>query len=717
MLLKETLHIPMFFKIKIFAIIFSGFFSTSFGTEIYSQNESIKKNVIPVIFKSVRYNKLAEDFLYKETEKSHRYAFAALNHSYLPSDKARSMYNIAEAYFINNDFDNAIYWYKNALRLNKSLLDYSKTADCFANIGIIFEIKGDFDSALNNYNEAYLFYELIDKHKGMAMILNNIGILHTSQGNYEKGFEYFQKSLKIEERIGNKEGISYSLNNIGLVNRKMGRHDKAIEYYEKSLIIKEELEDYHGVAITSINIGKVYEENEDYYEANIKYNLALKNYKKINNLEGTATALNNIGTIYFLTEEYDKATELYQQSYELRMQIGNKSGIAGSLHNLGRCNMINKDYHIADKNLKHALEIALDLNNKELISGIYASYAELMNEIGNYQKAYSFLSLHKAQQDSLLNIENHRQIAELQTIYETEKKENKILLQQVLLEKSEAEIKREKQQKNAVLIIVGLLLVLSFFIYRLYVFKLKTNKILAKQNLQLNDLNTTRNKFFSLVSHDLRNPFGTLVSVSGMLNENFDKLDDEKKKIVINTINQSAVLTNELLENILTWATTQTGKISFNPEAFNLNYSIEKTLQLFINEAERKNILIGFERGEDIFIVADKNMIETVIRNLLSNAIKFTENGGFISIKTYIKSDYIYISVADNGIGLNENDLSKLFKVDTDYKKIGKSKNKGTGLGLILCKEFIELHHGKIFAESLPEGGTKFTFSLPLKKT
>lgn len=662
------------------------------------------------------YNELSYAILDSSIDKSMNYAKKVLSMNADESEYADAFYNIAEAYYYQNNSDSALIYYQKALDVFKKLSNLKKQSDCYITIGIIYDIWSEFDQALKFYKRAYVVYEKIGNKEGMSMALNNIGVVYNIQGLYEKGYIYFQKSLEIEEELNNPGGIAYSLNNIGLINRKMGRFNKSIEFYRRSLNIKEQLKDQEGVAVTLINLGSVYEAINKEDSALNCYNKSLRIYLDIENDEGAGFAYNNIGNINKEKGQYNTALDYYLKALLYRKKINNLSGVASTMNNLADLYLLQKKPNLAKLYLDSCRQMAVDLNLNELLSSLYLNYTDYFRSVGNYDSALCYHIFYTAVKDSLLNENLHKQINELQTKYETEKKENQIKIQKADIEAQDAVIQKNKLE-ILILIIAGVFFVIiAVFIYNRYRFKAKTNKILSDKNDELEELIATKNKFFSILSHDLRNPFGTLVSVSGMLKERYNDLDEDEKKQTVQIISKSANMSQDLIENLLQWSMTQTGKISYMPGNIDICALINKEVDLFRVQADKKQLSIDVSCGKDDIAYADRASTETIIRNLLSNAVKFTPDNGHIDINVGYQSKFLYISIKDSGIGINKEDLAKLFRIDTDHKKIGSSREKGTGLGLILCKELVELNKGEIHAESEPGKGTIFIVSLPLKK-
>ncbi len=235
-------------------------------------------------------------------------------------------------------------------------------------------------------------------------------------------------------------------------------------------------------------------------------------------------------------------------------------------------------------------------------------------------------------------------------------------------------------------------------------------------NEELEKLNATKDRFFSIIAHDLRNPINAILGFSELLSINFDDIADEKKIELNKIIYSSTKNVYNLLENLLQWSRSQTNRIKFEPTEFDISGVINENLILSKPNIKKKSLIVNtnFEKNNTIF--ADKNMTSAIIRNLLTNSIKFSNPLGEINISTVRKNGFLEISVADKGIGMNEEMAAKLFRIDSAHSTYGTSGEKGTGLGLIICKEFIDKHNGSIHVETEPNKGSVFTFTLPASK-
>jgi two-component system sensor histidine kinase/response regulator len=238
---------------------------------------------------------------------------------------------------------------------------------------------------------------------------------------------------------------------------------------------------------------------------------------------------------------------------------------------------------------------------------------------------------------------------------------------------------------------------------------------LTSQRDELDASNSVKDKLFSIISHDLRSPFNTLKGFTNLIKSRYDGYTDEERKKMIEIINDSSDQVYSLLDNLLNWSRAQRGTLHFNPRMTNIVSLIDSKIDLMNFQAENKNIKIEFDHTpEDIEFEIDPDLINVVIHNLLTNAIKFSHAEGKIRVNSKIENNHLIISVSDNGIGISKDDAKKLFSHDARFTSKGTNQEPGTGLGLIICKDFIEIHHGEIWLESELNKGSSFFIDIPV---
>ncbi len=238
-------------------------------------------------------------------------------------------------------------------------------------------------------------------------------------------------------------------------------------------------------------------------------------------------------------------------------------------------------------------------------------------------------------------------------------------------------------------------------------------KVIEQKNKELEEVNATKDKFFSLIAHDLKNPFTTILGFTNLLISNLDTYDETKIKHFLSLIENSTKNTHKLLENLLQWSRSQTGNIKFEPQTISLKHILQEVVMIVEPQANKKEISIKSEAPEELQFEGDLNMINTIVRNLLSNALKFTNRNGSIYLKANKENESVVISIEDTGVGMSQQKCETLFEIHKKTSTLGTENEKGTGLGLILCKEFVEKHKGTIKVESTLNIGSKFTVTLP----
>ncbi len=244
--------------------------------------------------------------------------------------------------------------------------------------------------------------------------------------------------------------------------------------------------------------------------------------------------------------------------------------------------------------------------------------------------------------------------------------------------------------------------------------RVKTHINLRLRERELNDLNTTKDTLLSIISHDLKTPFFNIMGLGELILKSYDEYDDAMKKELISNIVESSRISHNLLDNLLNWIRVQTGKIKFSPESILMKDLIIEVTQLLQTQINSKEVNLEVEIPSAMRVFADPNMLKTIIRNLLSNAVKYTPRGGNVSIKSVEEKDAVTTFVKDNGIGMSDETLESLFKSKLVSSTPGTENESGSGFGLIIIKEFIEIHKGTIMVESEPGKGTTFRFTLPV---
>ena len=603
--------------------------------------------------------------------------------------------------------------------------------------------KGWLVFSLGYYPEAeMIFQQMIDESdihhylKGKGNGYNGLGSIYNYQGNYEKAMESYFTSLEIREDLDDKAGMASSYNNIGNVYDSQGNHEKALEYHLRSLEIEKELGDQMGISLSYTNVGYSYFYQNNYEKA-LEYHLkALRISEVLQDQLGIATNYVNIGDIHVKQGNYEKALEAYPKAIEIAKKIGYKEVLSNSFTGLGGVYVEQKQWVLAREYLKKGLEVGQEIGLLASIRDASKKLSLVEKELNNYRAAYQYHLLFKEMEDSLQNDELTQKVTRLEAEYEFQQEKDSIQnanqVEQALLEK---DIEKRKVTQWAAfigLVLLGTLLVISFLFLRSktrsnQLLTIKTNDLklaneeilmqqeeILVQNEQLQELNKLKDRIFSIVAHDLKAPINSLQGLLVLFEGDYGITQEEMLEH-FTRVSQNVAGISGLLNNLLYWARLQMqGSLELSPTSLDTSVYVEEVVQLFAEIARFKNIqtLVKVEANTPKVYI-DPEIIRFILRNLLNNAYKFSEKGGKIIIQvTAIKNNQVKISVQDEGVGMDESTKNQLFK-DFVKSKQGTDAERGTGLGLMLCQEFIEASEGQIGVESELGKGSTFWFTMP----
>lgn len=644
-----------------------------------------------------------------------------------------------------------------AYTLSKELKYTKGEAVALRNIGFGYYLVNKADSAVLAYSKAIQLLDLLHDINEKAACLNNLGLVYWRRGEAIKAFDYYRQAKNLAEKTNDSLEISKALNYIGLVYWKWGDLSYSLDYFTKALRIKELIEDEFETAVTLNNIANIYNELGEYSESLTYSNRALRISEKTNDKYGQGRALNNIGVSYFKQKNYEKAKEIQLKSITVKESQGDNSGLGYTYLNIGDIYFDLKNYNKAieyyDKSLKirnllkdnyaissvliklgkayqnlnnmeeafshfnRSLEIARKEGIKENEKDNYLGFSSLYEKQGDYKRSLEYFKLYNELHDSIYKKENRDKLAELRINFESEKKEKEIALLTKENELRQLQINKQSQRYNILitLIVFGIFLTAAYFYFqnKRKLLLEEQNRNIEKYAKELQELNASKDKFFSIVAHDLKGPFHGLLGFSNLLADEFESLNKDQVRRYVNNIRSATKNVYGLVENLLDWSRIQIGRYEFAPGKIELKKEAEEVKTLLANNAAVKNIVISNKVDEAVFVTADVKMIHSVFQNLLSNAIKFTKASGEITFTAKEAGNFTEITVADNGIGISPENIERIFKIDTQFTTNGTAGEKGTGLGLLLCKEMIEKNGGTIKVESEVDKGSKFIFTLP----
>jgi signal transduction histidine kinase/Tfp pilus assembly protein PilF len=652
-----------------------------------------------------------------------KYSLKALELSVSENDlkiACQCLNQLAEIYNYIQDYKNERDCYIKGMEYSKSLQDNQEYYQFLLSIGQLEKDNGNYQLSIEYYLDAKRIIENLQDKSYLPVLLNNIGISYFKLSRYEEALKYYFDALSYNENKPNSESATRTLINIGSVYIELRNFEKALIYFQQSLQATEgqNLKNLRSVIFN--NIGNIYLGLNKYENAIDNHQKALKIKFELKDLAGIGSSYNNIGTAYEALGKYNEANDYYEKALNQYRKLDHMPGIATSLRNLGNITIKLGNLTMADKYLSEALAIA-DSNNLLYVKAeIFYSYAIFYSSQGNHKESDFYYSKHVNLNDSLNNASYRERIAQMEVLYDTEKKDRENQLLKLENERKENSIKQQQTLLLYLGIFLFLALSITLLVYLLYKSRKKTTEILAEKNRILTEseenlrlINATKDKFFSIISHDLRNPFATLSLKVYNIKNNLSKRNYDKVDSLVKTLDKNVDLTKSLLNNLLDWSTSQLGKMNFEPTKMNLTLEADSIVKLLKEQAEVKEQKINISLEDNLEVFADKNMITTVIRNLMTNAMKFTPRFGLITLVASRKNNHIEVSVIDSGVGIPDNKLDKLFNIDNELKAKGTENEAGTGLGLILCKEFIDKHNGSIYATSEINKGSKFTFTIP----
>ncbi|HKJ42913.1 MAG TPA: tetratricopeptide repeat-containing sensor histidine kinase [Sunxiuqinia sp.] len=542
---------------------------------------------------------------------------------------------------------------------------------------------------------------------------NYLGLADFAAGNYEGATSKFYQALNVLDESPNNKQEAKVCNNLGMIFDELEDYKQALKFYRKSFILDSLSNNERGHIQSYINFAITYQNMEKFDSCRYFNEMAYQLAQKYKDSLSIVNVVNNLGTLEYDLKNYDKSLKYYDQALQIYQKTNDQVGIAYALNNIGLIHLDQKEYPQALKNFKAALKIATDLNLYDFTGDIYSNLTIYYKEVGDYKNAYEYYDKYNVVYDSLVGEKQNKMIRKLETQYQFEKKQREIL-----------ELKQENKHQRAliidsksfqhylylVIVLVGVFLAVLFFL-------LRKEKIMARQLKEKTDelkkLNIAKDRFFSIIAHDLKNPFNALVSYTSLLKADLDSFTKDELNQIITDLSNATEQGFSLLENLLYWTRSQTNQISVFKTFFSLQKVVDNVVSLAGPNLIQKSQSMEVTIEEDLELFADKDMIATVLRNLIFNSIKFSYSDTVIRIEGKRIDKNIQVSVIDQGVGIDAERQHKFFHYEENTSTSGTSGEQGSGLGLVICKEFIEKNEGVIWVESEPGKGATFRFSIP----
>lgn len=645
-------------------------------------------------------------------------------------NKSEILFRLSELYYFVSIEKSLEYDMINA-QLQKELGNTKSLSDIYNNIGLAYYKMGDYGQSLEYFELSLQLREELRDTANIVKTLNNLGVIAQTAGNFDKALEYLTRSLVIKFTLNDTLSTAKTLNNIGVIYKDVGKYDDSRKFLLQALQYYQRLNDLPGISAAYNNLGQIMDALNKNDSALYYYAESLKLKEQLNDTKGIGNTLNNLGLIYFKEGDYSEAEEKLRRAEQIRMEIGDRFGLASSQNNLGNLYFNMKKYPLAESYFLKSMAISENNNLLGMLQRNLASLSRLYEETGDLRKALDYFKTYSDVRDTIFSSDLNKQLASLKVKYENEKnrRELELLRQQSIIQELELiNSQKEKQQLTAwtaILLLVGILLIVLLQFCN----KRRLNAELQRINQQLEirvkdrtrdleEANNTKDRFFSIIAHDLKSPFNGLLGLTNILLEDFELLSEKEKKEFAGIIKESTHDIYVLLENLLEWSASQTGRLHLAKNELDLTTITQKILKTSQQAINKKQLKVDLRANHKKTAFADKETISTVLRNLISNAIKFTPKGGKISVTI---SDHfagtqpeILVEVTDSGVGINQEQMKELFVLNKKHRSQGTDKETGTGLGLLLCKEFVEKNQGVLKVESTPGSGSTFSFTLPV---
>ena len=586
--------------------------------------------------------------------------------------------------------------------------------------------ESDHTLAARYAEDALAIAEKIGYLKGQAEALGNLGWVCYRKTDFVNTLHYSIEAMKIAEQIGYKAEMARSMNNIAAVSFEQKQFEKAVSEFKQALSISYESKDGKAIGRSLNNIAYVYlMSNLDLDSAEAYAGKAVQYCETIKDNYLIAFALRTSGDVMVQRDQRDKALKMYNRGIALSEASRNNSMKAATYHRIAKVFVDLGRNDDAIQVLQRNADEAREMGYREELERTYKVLSDIFHKLGEQDKAYSYLSLYTSLHDSIYTTQNSKQIALLQNEFELSLKQAQIELLTKDTDLKQKEIGSQRIQLYATILGTSCVLLLVTVMWYSFQKVKRTNKELerqkaelAKKNLEVEEksnelelLNKTKDKLFSIIGHDFRSPLHSLrgllelIGTRNMSQQEFEHYSKDLK-------NKIDIVYNNL-DNILHWSVSQLNGIHALPVRIDMQDLSEEVVELYAEIARVKGVKIVNDVPAEGNVWADKDQVRLVIRNLVSNALKFTFAGGQVTIGAIVLEDAVRIFVKDTGVGIADDDLSKLFIKQSLWSAKGTNNEKGLGLGLLLCKEFIEKNNGTLDVKSEPGSGTVIGFTLP----
>jgi len=616
--------------------------------------------------------------------------------------KGRLLLQIASQW-LKADLDSAYAYSVQSKELFNKANYKQGVAEALTQQGIIKVNQNNFDTGFLLYREALTLHEDVNNTVGKAAVFNAIGVAYGMQEYYSKALPYFLKALKIYEEKNAEQGMANSYLRIGVLHAKTNNLDDALFYYNRALSLATKLNDLPNMASLYNNIGSVYGQKKQFKEALQALQKSKEIAEKIQQFRTASEAYLNLGNAYRELKKYDSAQYHFHLAEQHFTKHENKESLARTYDGLAELYILQNKQDAAKQLINKSIVLANQINNKSLLYNNYSILFEISMGEKDYKSALEY-------QENLLALKDSLHVAERSEILERLKAEYQLEKNEMVITQLQKENVEKTKQRNVLLtlMILGMLLLILLVISLRLIYK--NNIKLQKSKVQLLELNTMKDKFLSVISHDLRYP---LASILQLLHHISITETNRENDFIFNRLMLSTSAVLETMDNMLVWGNRSFSKEEINRKQIDLAALAKRVCRFLELSANNKDIEIQNYINSPMLITADENQLEFVVRNLISNAIKFSHEHSKIELFAIANESDVKLHVKDYGVGMQEAQQLKLFKLNERESTKGTTGETGSGLGLMLSKEFIDLHDGQLTVESETGKGTEFIVTLP----
>jgi two-component system, sensor histidine kinase and response regulator len=677
------------------------------------------------------YNQVAELALKQKPALAVEYAQKALGLANQLDDarsKMTAQLILGECHLAKGEYMTAQGWFRNSLTTATALRDKAAMGRSQGKIAAAYLLQNQPDSAIKAAQKAISLLDTAQQTLDYASAVSVLSYAYGRQNRYQKATEYGQMALKARLIAKDDNEIGKSYTALGELYGLQNNWAKAWEFFTLAMQASEAAKNQRGLAISLTNLGISHLKQGQLTEANKMLTRGLRIKYQLGNQKELANSYLQLGILRSLQKQPDSAQFYLQNALQIRQNLRDTFGLANTYAALGNNAAINGDFAHARLHYQQSLELAQQTGSLVRLAESYQGLADMYLRQQNAPAFLAHYQQYRRFQDSIDRQINSASLLDLQ---EKMAQASQLLTRERAAAAEQArQLEREAQNRFNQFLLAALAFVIAVAVvvgklyysrHRAFSQLAKNNAVIEEQNRQLSrsqaeltTLNQTKDKLFSIIAHDVRSPLASLSGLLKVAQYSDNQLNSTDFTYLTNEIGQHLENVTRLLENLLAWARQQMQLIAFKPESLDLSHAADQVVSLLSREAFAKRIVLEMQIAPRVMVQADRDMVDFIFRNLVGNAIKFTPEQGQVSLTAQPNGTLVKISVADTGTGISEAVQQELFSPIKTQQTTGTAGEIGTGLGLALCREFVEKHGGSIAARPNAPQGSVFEFTLPL---